>query len=230
MSVTFEGRPIRSGMDDNRGLLGASPVEKPASPSAVIAPSSSEGSTSGKSAEGKPQQVFVAPPGHGSGCGHCVGQGKWVKPEEAAAAKQADRKQVYDEVMKHEMAHQSAGGHLAGGITVRQHSDGSADGEVPVAIPKVNPKRPDDALRDGQIVVNAAMAPDKPSGQDYRVAAQGRALMAEASAAKNSQPKPDSVGSPKPGSGGETSPSVARAKPAAGAARNPFASESPFAV
>jgi hypothetical protein len=135
----------------------------------------------------KKEMEYVAAPGHGSGCGHCTGQAKWVPKGQGEQLRKEQKAKTRAEVQKHEDAHASAGGHLAGSPVVREHADGSADGEVPISIPKVDKSNPEKTMSDGDTIIRGAMAPEQPSGQDYKVAGTGAALKAEASAFKNSE-------------------------------------------
>lgn len=170
-----------------RGFARDNQVSSTAEATVSPAPSSTSGNPGATPPDkGKPME-YVAPPGHGSGCGHCTGQAQWVPKEQAEQARKKQKADIYADVAKHESAHQSAGKHLAGAAVVRQHADGSADGEVPITVPKVNKQNPEETMSDGDTIIAAAMAPDKPSSQDYRVAATGAALKSEASSFKNSR-------------------------------------------
>lgn len=151
--------------------------------------------TSGKSGDseapsaenpnGEPM-VYVAAPGHGSGCGHCTGQARMLPKSKAEAAKKERNAKALAEVWAHEMAHAGAAGKLGGAPRVWQDPEtGATGGEVPVNIPSVNEKDPEQSYEDGKIIVAAAMAPNDPSSQDYAVAAQGAALQSESQSAKS---------------------------------------------
>lgn len=152
----------------------------------------------------KPKMVYVAAAGHGGGCGHCTGMANWVPEDKAKQAKEARNRKNYDEVAQHEAAHRSRARHLARGGSIRQNPEtGETQGEEQVDIPKVpkiTPPTPDQLLAstgkssqealldqtiaDAGIVMDAALAPDKPSAQDRVVFGQGAAVKGEATAAK----------------------------------------------
>jgi len=91
------------------------------------------------------------------------------------------------EVRTHEQAHQAAGGGLTGSAsyTYQVGPDGkryAIGGEVSIQAP-VATGDPEADLKRAQTILRSAMAPSEPSGQDLRVAAQARALAADAAAA-----------------------------------------------
>lgn len=91
------------------------------------------------------------------------------------------KKNRYDEIYQHELAHKNAGGHLAGGINIDKDYNGVAyAGHVPIKIPELNEVNPEKSKTEAKIVKDAAMAPKDPSGQDYFVAAEAQAVMAKA--------------------------------------------------
>jgi len=84
--------------------------------------------------------------------------------------------------MAHEQAHQSAGGHLAGGIVIEYDAHGIAiAGHVPIRLPGLDPNNPERTVSDAQLVIAAAEAPGGDmSSQDSAVSAQGQAILGQA--------------------------------------------------
>ncbi|MDR1979093.1 MAG: hypothetical protein LBQ42_10220 [Synergistaceae bacterium] len=92
-------------------------------------------------------------------------------------------KQIEQEVIAHEAAHQAAGGRFAGAVSYSytQGPDGKryiTGGEVPINVPASSD--PEQTLRDMEQVQRAALAPGNPSGQDRSVAAAAAAVAAQA--------------------------------------------------
>ena len=97
----------------------------------------------------------------------------------------AFKKKQYQDIYAHEKAHKNAGGALAGPIVIEKNSDGVATGgHVSIQMPKLDESNPDDTIKKAQIVIKAALAPHDPSGQDYKVASEARAVLARANALK----------------------------------------------
>lgn len=87
----------------------------------------------------------------------------------------------YNEIYAHEQAHKSAGGALAGNIVIEKNADGiPVGGHVPIKMPALDPNNPQKTIDEANIVIRSAMAPGNPSPQDYKVAAQARAIKAQA--------------------------------------------------
>ncbi len=87
----------------------------------------------------------------------------------------------YHEIYSHEQAHKSAGGALAGNIVIEKNADGiPVGGHVPIKMPALDPNNPQKTIDEANIVIRSAMAPGDPSPQDYKVAAQARAIKAQA--------------------------------------------------
>ena len=104
-------------------------------------------------------------------------------PEVRAAV--AELKSVEREVIAHEGAHMAVGGQFAGGVsyTYTTGPDGKkyiTGGEVPISTPATDD--PEEALRNAEQVMRAAMAPASPSGQDAAVAAGAAQMAAQARA------------------------------------------------
>lgn len=87
----------------------------------------------------------------------------------------------YNEIYSHEMAHKTAGGHLAGAIVIEKNGDGiPVGGHVAIKMPSIDPNNPQKTIDEANIVIRSAMAPADPSNQDYRVAAQARSIKSQA--------------------------------------------------
>lgn len=90
------------------------------------------------------------------------------------------------EVRQHEMAHKAAGAGITGAVaySYERGPDGrmyAVGGEVSIDTSAV-PGDPEATLEKAEKIIRAALAPAEPSAQDYRVAAQARAMAAEARA------------------------------------------------
>lgn len=105
------------------------------------------------------------------------------KAEDEKDSQVRDLKQIQNEVIAHEAAHQAAAGELGGGVSYSytQGPDGKnyiTGGEVPIRIKEG--ATPEETLRNMQKVQAAANAPADPSGQDMAVAAKAAAIAAKA--------------------------------------------------
>lgn len=101
--------------------------------------------------------------------------------------KQALIRKNYREIYAHELAHKNAGGSLAGAIVIERNSEGiPVGGHVSIKMPSLNRENPDETINQADIVIKSAMAPSDPSGQDYKVAMQARAVKSKAQGLKNS--------------------------------------------
>ena len=103
----------------------------------------------------------------------------------AAKTRQAQwqeaKQKRYNEVYRHELAHKTAAGSLGGNIVIEQDANGWArGGHVNITIPGLDTENPEKTKEQAEIVIKSAMAPSDPSGQDYKVASEGRALLAAA--------------------------------------------------
>lgn len=112
-------------------------------------------------------------------------QGQNAQNQNAQKARQAQwqqaKQQRYDEVYRHELAHKTAAGSLGGNIVIEQDSNGWAyGGHVDITIPGLDTENPEKTKEQALTVIKSAMAPSDPSGQDYKVAGEGRALLAAA--------------------------------------------------
>ena len=113
---------------------------------------------------------------------------RWAEEKKDKAEDEKDSqirelKQIQQEVIAHEVAHQAAAGELGGGVsyTYTQGPDGQkyiTGGEVPIRLKEG--ATPEETLRNMQKVQAAANAPADPSGQDMQVAAKAAALAAKA--------------------------------------------------
>jgi len=107
-------------------------------------------------------------------------------PDEAETAVIRELAQRDREVRQHEMAHKSAAGSAAGAVSYeyQRGPDGrlyAVGGEVSIRLsPPSND--PAEVKRYAEQILRAALAPAEPSGQDRQVAAQARAMIAEAQA------------------------------------------------
>lgn len=96
----------------------------------------------------------------------------------------------YNEIYNHELAHQRAGGSFAGNIVIERNADGiPVGGHVAIQMPTLDRTNPQRTIDHANTVIASAMAPADPSAQDYKVAAQARAIKQQAIAFKNSNPK-----------------------------------------
>ena len=105
------------------------------------------------------------------------------KAEDEKDAQVRELKQIQNEVIAHEAAHQAAAGEFGGGVSYEytQGPDGKSyivGGEVPIRMKEG--ATPEETLRNMQKVQAAANAPADPSGQDTKVAAKAAAIAAKA--------------------------------------------------
>lgn len=92
----------------------------------------------------------------------------------------------YNHIYAHEMAHKAAGGQFAGAISIERNADGiPVSGHVPIQMPSLNRKNPQQTIDHANTVIRAALAPSDPSGQDYKVANQAANIKMQAQALKN---------------------------------------------
>ena len=97
--------------------------------------------------------------------------------------------QRHDEIYAHELKHKNAAGSFGGSIVIEKDGNGiPTGGHVDILMPTLNKSNPNETIEHADIVIKSAMAPDDPSNQDYKVAAEARAIRAEAESYKNSQP------------------------------------------
>ena len=87
----------------------------------------------------------------------------------------------YNEIYAHEMAHKSAGGAFAGAISIERNSEGiPVSGHVPIQMPVLDRNNPQKTIDHADVVIRAALAPNDPSDQDYKVANQARQIKQQA--------------------------------------------------
>ena len=90
-------------------------------------------------------------------------------------------RQQYNEIYTHELAHKNAAGSLAGSIVIEKDSSGMPiGGHVSIQMPTLDRENPEKTIDHADIVIKSALAPSDPSSQDYKVAAQAKAIKAEA--------------------------------------------------
>ncbi|MBR1658069.1 MAG: hypothetical protein IJ697_06345 [Synergistaceae bacterium] len=106
-------------------------------------------------------------------------EAKEDKAEDEKDAQVRELKQIENEVIAHEAAHQAAAGEFGGAVsyTYTEGPDGHkyiTGGEVPIRFKEG--ATPEETLRNMQRVQAAASAPADPSGQDRQVAAKAAAI------------------------------------------------------
>lgn len=121
--------------------------------------------------------------GHGSGNENALSPDLSAELQDPERAVIQELKQIEQEVIAHEAAHQAAGGRFAGAVSYSytQGPDGKryiTGGEVPITVPASSD--PEQTIRDMEQVQRAALAPGNPSGQDHSVAAAAAAMAAQA--------------------------------------------------
>ena len=98
--------------------------------------------------------------------------------------------QRYNEIYSHELAHQRAGGSLAGGIVIEKDANGvPIGGHVLIKMPTFQKANPDKTIQDANTVIRSAMAPSDPSDQDFRVANQAKSIKSQAEDYKRKNPQ-----------------------------------------
>ncbi|MCD7779493.1 MAG: hypothetical protein LUH05_02335 [Candidatus Gastranaerophilales bacterium] len=95
--------------------------------------------------------------------------------------KKAFIKQRYDEIYTHEQAHKNAAGAYGGSIVIEKDNNGiPTGGHVDIEMPVLNTLNPDETVKHADTVIKAAMAPNDPSKQDYKVAAEAKSIKSNA--------------------------------------------------
>lgn len=90
-------------------------------------------------------------------------------------------KEQEKEITKHEQAHKSKAGNLAGPIVIDKDSNGiPTGGHVDIKMPVLNEKDPSKTIEHAKKVIDAALAPSDPSNQDYKVAATAGDILSKA--------------------------------------------------
>ena len=108
--------------------------------------------------------------------------------------KDAEYQAEENHVIAHECAHMGSGGGLCGcaNYTYELKDNGKSyiiEGEVPITMP--NDCDPNATMSNMQIIINSALAPADPSGQDMAVAGEAFAKLAEATAKVAQKNDPD---------------------------------------
>ena len=100
--------------------------------------------------------------------------------------RQALIKKNYNEIYAHELAHKNAAGSLGGAIVIEKNSEGiPVSGHVSIKMPRLNKANPLETIKQANIVMRAALAPNNPSAQDLKVAAEARAIKSQAENLQN---------------------------------------------
>lgn len=90
-------------------------------------------------------------------------------------------KQRYNEIYAHEQEHKSAAGSFGGAIVIEKNGQGiPTGGHINIKMPVLDKKNPDKTISHADTVIKSAMAPSDPSQQDYKVAAEAKAIKQEA--------------------------------------------------
>ena len=89
-------------------------------------------------------------------------------------------RQRLSEIYTHERAHKVAGGSLTGPIVIDWKNGIPIGGHVSIKLPSLNSKNPKKTIEEANTVINSALAPADPSGQDYKVANQAKGIKAQA--------------------------------------------------
>lgn len=94
--------------------------------------------------------------------------------------------QQYKEIYAHEKAHKNAAGSLGGSIVIEKNTNGiPVGGHVDIKMPVLDKENPEKTIQHADTVIKAAMAPNKPSGQDYKVASEAKAIKNKAKNIQN---------------------------------------------
>ncbi len=89
--------------------------------------------------------------------------------------------QRYKEIYAHEKAHKNVAGSLGGSIVIEKDGQGiPVGGHVDIKMPVLDKENPDKTINHADTVIRAAMAPNEPSGQDYKVASEAKAIKSKA--------------------------------------------------
>lgn len=103
------------------------------------------------------------------GCLPCIGRETGLIPQSRL---EEIKKEAFDKIMAHEMAHASEAGAFGGGIHIEYDENGIAvGGHVPIIVPGLDPENPEESLRAYLQIQDAALAPGSDmSSQDAAVA------------------------------------------------------------
>lgn len=94
--------------------------------------------------------------------------------------------QRYKEIYAHEKAHKNAAGSLGGSIVIEKNGQGiPTGGHVDIKMPVLDKEDPDKTIKQADTVIKAAMAPNDPSGQDYKVASEAKTIKNKAKNIQN---------------------------------------------
>ena len=94
--------------------------------------------------------------------------------------------QRYKEIYAHEKAHKNAAGSLGGYIVIEKDTNGiPVGGHVDIKMPVLDKDNPERTIQHADTVIKAAMAPNSPSSQDYKVASEAEAIKNKAKNIKN---------------------------------------------
>ena len=97
--------------------------------------------------------------------------------------RQAEIRQRYNDIYAHERKHKNAAGKYGGSIVIEKDANGvPTGGHVNVQMPVLDKQNPQNTIKHADIIIKSAMAPDDPSKQDYKVAAEARGIKAQAKA------------------------------------------------
>lgn len=100
------------------------------------------------------------------------------------------KKERYNEIYRHELAHKRAGGAMAGAIVIEKDENGVPyAGHVAIKMPALSKENPSKTINQAQTVIKSAMAPANPSEQDYKVAAEARQILEQAQILKKDSSK-----------------------------------------
>lgn len=92
----------------------------------------------------------------------------------------------YREIYNHELAHKNAGGSLTGAIVIEKNPEGiPIGGHVSIKMPSLDKENPEKTISQAKTVIKAAMAPQDPSSQDYKVAAEAENIKTKAENLQN---------------------------------------------
>ena len=95
-------------------------------------------------------------------------------------------KKNYNHIYAHELAHKIAGGSFAGAISIERDANGiPVSGHVPIQMPVLDKNDPQKTIEHAKTVIRAALAPNDPSSQDYKVAAEATAIKNKAEGLKS---------------------------------------------
>jgi hypothetical protein len=137
--------------------------------------------------------------------------GKTASPHDPNEDTIAELERTEREVVAHEAAHQAAAGRFGGPATYTYTTgpDGKkyiTGGEVSISTPATSD--PEEARRNAQQVMKAALAPGDPSGQDIAVAASAAQTAARAARAYSSNVSPRGLWTIQNGYEGRNAPAL----------------------